>query len=327
MKHAIKAAAVQAAPAFLNLDAAVAKGVRLIAEAAQQGAQLVVFPECWIPGYPWWIWLDSPAAGMAFVARYHRNAPTADGAEMRAIREAAKQHQIMVVMGYTERAGGSLYIAQQIIGADGRLIAARRKLKATHVERTVFGEGDGSDLAVHDTPLGRLGALNCWEHLNPLNKYVLYAQHEQIHAAAWPSFSVYEGAAYALGPELNTALSQVYAAEGQCFVVAACGVVSREMIELLCDSPAKQALLKAGGGHAMIFAPDGRPLCEPLPPDQDGLLLADLDPDLIAIAKSAADPVGHYSRRDVAHVVFNPGSPRHLEIQEALPDEPPPEND
>ena len=314
MKSIVKAAAVQAAPAFLDLAAAVEKAVRLIGDAADKGAQIVVFPECWIPGYPWWVWLDSPATGMAYVARYHQNAPTANGQEMATIRAAAKHHQIMVVMGYSERAGGSLYIAQQIIDADGNLIAARRKLKSTHVERTVFGEGDGSDLAVHDTALGRVGALNCWEHLNPLNKYILYSQHEEIHAASWPSFSVYEGMAYALGPQLNSALSQVYAAEGQCFVIAACGLVSDAMLDTLCDTPAKRELLRKGGGAAMIFAPDGRPLADPLAPDEEGLVIADLDPDLISIAKSAADPVGHYSRRDVARVVFNPGSPRHVEI-------------
>ena len=270
------------------------------------GARLIAFPECWLPGYPWWIWLDSPAWGMQFVQRYHQNAPRADGPEMATIRAAAKQHGIVVVLGFTERDGGTLYIAQQLIDADGGLIASRRKLKATHVERTVFGEGDGSDLRVHDTALGRLGALCCWEHLNPLNKYVMYAQHEQIHVGAWPSFSVYEGAAYALGPQLNTALSQVYAAEGQCFVLASCGLVSAEMQALLCDTPVKRELLKLGGGAAMIFGPDGRPQCEPLAADQEGLLIADLDLGLIALAKAAADPVGHYSRPDVARVVFNP---------------------
>ncbi|WP_293396035.1 carbon-nitrogen hydrolase family protein [Nevskia sp.] len=308
----IRVATVQAAPAFLDLEAGVAKTVRLIEEAAQRGAKLIAFPECWLPGYPWWIWLDSPAWGMQFVQRYHQNSPRAEGPEMDRIRRAAREHGIVVVLGYTERDAGSLYIAQQLIDAEGRLIAARRKLKATHVERTVFGEGDGSDLKVHDTAIGRLGALCCWEHLNPLNKYIMYSQHEQIHVGAWPSFSVYEGAAYALGPALNTALSQVYAAEGQCFVLASCGIVSPEMVELLCDTPQKRQLLKAGGGAAMIFGPDGSPLCEPLPPDQEGLLIADIDLSLITLAKSAADPVGHYSRPDVVRVVFNPHSPQRL---------------
>ena len=299
-------AVVQAAPAFLDLQAGVAKTVALIEDAARRGAKLIAFPECWIPGYPWWIWLDSPAWGMQFVRRYHENSPRAEGPEMETIRRAAKQNGIFVVLGFTERDAGTLYIAQQLIDSDGHLIASRRKLKATHVERTVFGEGDGSDLRVHETSIGRLGALCCWEHLNPLNKYILFSQHEQIHVGAWPSFSVYEGAAYALGPTLNTALSQVYAAEGQCFVLASCGLVSPAMHELLCDTPMKRELLKTGGGAAMIFGPDGSPLCKPLAADEEGLLIAEIDLGLIALAKSAADPVGHYSRPDVARVVFNP---------------------
>ena len=131
----------------------------------------------------------------------------------------------MVVMGHSEKHGGSLYMGQWIIGPDGETIAQRRKLKPTHVERTVFGEGDGSDLAVHDTPLGRVGALCCWEHLQPLSKYAMYAQNEQVHIAAWPSFSLYRGGAYALGPEVNNAASRIYAVEGQCFVLAPCATV------------------------------------------------------------------------------------------------------
>ena len=313
----LRVAAVQAAPAFLDVKAGVAKAIRLLEEAAAAGARLIAFPECWIPGYPWWIWLGSPAWGMQFVRRYHENSMVVGGQECEALQAAAREHGIFVVMGYSERDGGSLYIAQLLIGQDGSLIAARRKLKATHVERTVYGEGDGSDIRVHDTPLGRIGALCCWEHRNPLSKYAMYAQHEQIHIASWPSFSLYEGAAYALGPQLNTAVSQVYAAEGQCFVLAASGVVSHEMVELLCDTPEKRALLKVGGGAAMIFGPDGTPLCKPIAPDQEGLLHADIDLGNISLAKAAADPVGHYSRPDVARLLFNPNPLPRVEIIEA----------
>jgi len=198
-----------------------------------------------------------------------------------------------------------LYLAQSLIGPHGKVIANRRKLKPTHVERTVFGEGDGSDLRVDDTDIGRIGTLCCWEHLQPLTKYALYSMNEQVHVGAWPSFSLYNGVAYALGPQLNTAASQIYAAEGQCFVVAACGVVSDAMIEMMCDSDDKHALLKAGGGHAMIFGPDGAPLSEPLADTQEGLVYADIDLNFLSIAKSAADPVGHYSRPDVTRLLLN----------------------
>jgi nitrilase len=300
-----KAAVVQAAPVFLDLDGGVDKACRLISEAAGAGAQLIAFPETWLPGYPWWIWLGSPAWGMRFVQRYHDHSLVFGSAEAGRLANAAREHRIHVVMGCSERDGGSLYISQLLIDDAGRTIAQRRKLKPTHVERTVFGDGDGSDLAVHDTTLGRLGALCCWEHLQPLTKYAMYSMGEQLHVASWPSFSLYRGLAYALGPELNTAASQLYAAEGQCFVLAPCGVVSEAMVELLCDTDDKRALLPPGGGHACAYGPDGRPLAEPLGETEEALLLVDIDIGLIALAKAAADPVGHYSRPDVMRLLLN----------------------
>ena len=299
------AAAVQAAPAFLDLPGSVAKTVRLIDEAAAHGAQLIAFPEAWIPGYPWWIWLDSPAWGMQFVQRYHDNSMVAESREMDEIREAARHHRMFVVLGTSEKDHGSLYLGQSLIAADGTVLAHRRKLKPTHVERTVFGDGYGADLAVHETALGRLGALCCWEHLQPLTKYAMYSMHEQVHVASWPGFSLYTGKAFALGPELNAAVSQVYAAEGQAYVIAATAVVSEAMQELLCDTPAKRDLLRIGGGRSMIYAPDGRPLCEFLAPEAEGIVYAELDLGAIALAKAAADPVGHYSRRDVTRLLLN----------------------
>jgi nitrilase len=309
----LKVAAVQAAPEFLNLQQGVEKTVNLIKEAAENGAKLVAFPECWLPGYPWWVWLDSPAWGMQFVRRHFENCMTANGPEAQRIADCARDHDIWVVSGYSERAAGSLYIGQIIISPTDGIVAARRKLKATHVERTVFGEGDGSDLKVHETAIGNLGALCCWEHINPLNKYAMFSQNEQIHVGAWPSFSVYPGAAYALGPEVNLAASQIYAVEGQCFVLAPCGLVSDEMIAELCDTDVKKQLLQSGGGYAMIFGPDGSPLCEPIAPNEEGLLYADVDLGLIALAKAAADPTGHYSRPDVARLLFNPTANRPVE--------------
>ncbi|WP_419911622.1 carbon-nitrogen hydrolase family protein [Hoeflea sp.] len=305
MSQPFKVAAVQAAPAFLDLDKAVEKAIALIDEAGSNDVKLIAFPETWIPGYPWWIWLGAPAWGMQFVGRYFDNSIEAGSEHEEALREAARRNGTQVVLGVSERAGGSLYMGQWIIGADGEIIARRRKLKPTHVERTVFGEGDGSDLTVHDTEIGRVGALCCWEHLQPLTKYAMYAQHEQIHIASWPSFSLYRGAAYALGPELNTSASQMYAAEGQCFVIASSATVSQEMYELLCDTPDKQQFLQPGGGFARIFGPDGAPIGEPLGENEEGLLIAEIDLAAIAYAKAAADPVGHYSRPDVLRLMFN----------------------
>jgi nitrilase len=314
MKRTVyKVAAVQAAPVYLDLEKSIDKAVHLIEEAASKGAVLIGFPETWLPGYPWWIWLDSPAWGMQFVQRYFENSLVLGSEEAGRINQAAAKNNIFVVMGYSERCGGSLYLGQSFVNNRGETIATRRKLKPTHVERTVFGEGDGSDLSVHETELGRIGALCCWEHLQPLTKYAMYAQNEQVHIASWPSFSLYRGAAYALGPELNNAASQMYAAEGQCFVLAPCGNVSKEMIQMLVDDPKKEQLLLEGGGFARIYGPDGSPLAEPIPEKEEGILYADIDLGMIALAKAAADPAGHYSRPDVTRLLFNPNPAPRVE--------------
>ena len=302
---AIKVAAVQAAPVYMDLAAGVAKAIDLIDQAGRAGVQLLAFPETWLPGYPFFLWLDAPAWTMPLVGRYHTHAIVAGSAEDDALRAAAQRNSVTVSLGVAERAGGSLYMAQWLYGPDGELIARRRKLKPTHVERTLFGESDGSHLKVSPTALGRIGQLCCWEHLQPLTKYAMYAQQEQIHIACWPSFSLYVGAAYALGPELNVAASQLYAAEGQCFVLAACAVVSPAMVEMLCDTAPKRELLRPGGGYSRIFGPDGAPLAAPLAPDAEGLIMADIDLQAITYAKVAADPVGHYSRPDVLRLMFN----------------------
>ncbi|WP_077002744.1 carbon-nitrogen hydrolase family protein [Variovorax sp. KK3] len=301
----LRVAAVQAAPVFLDLDGTLDKTIDLMAQAAAQGVQLIAFPETWAPGYPWWIWLDSPAWGMQYVQRYHDNSLVVGSPEFDRIREAARKHKLWVSLGYSEKAAGSLYIAQALIDDRGNTVQTRRKLKPTHVERTVFGEGDGSDLAVCETAIGNVGSLSCWEHLQPLSKYAMYAQNEQIHCAAWPSFSLYRGAAYALGPEVNNAASQIYAAEGQCFVVAPCATVSSAMTELLCTDPGKQQMLRVGGGFARIYAPDGSPLGTPLAEDQEGLVVADIDLGMISLAKAAADPSGHYARPDVTRLLLD----------------------
>ncbi|MDM0085406.1 carbon-nitrogen hydrolase family protein [Variovorax sp. J31P179] len=309
-------AVVQAAPIWLDLDATIDKTICLIKEASAGGAKLIVFPETWLPGYPFHIWLGTPAWTIAkgFVQRYFDNSLAYDSPEARRLSAAAREARITVVLGLSERDGGSLYIAQWLIGPDGETIAQRRKLRATHAERTVFGEGDGSDLAVHDLPgLGRLGALCCWEHLQPLTKYAMYAQNEQVHCASWPTFSLYEPFAHALSAEVSNAMSKVYAVEGSCFVLASSSVITQDAVDLLCDTDDKRTLLHAGGGHSVIFGPDGSPLGHRLGENEEGLMFAELDLGLIGVAKGAADPAGHYSRPDVTRLFFNKTRARRVE--------------
>lgn len=300
-----RAAAVQAEPVWNDVDGAVDKTIALMTEAAADGVDIIAFPETWIPGYPWFLWLDSVAWQSRFWLPYAENSIELDGAPFARVVDAAKRFGIAVSLGFSERDHGSLYIAQALVSGEGEVIRTRRKLKPTHVERTQFGEGDGSDLAVVDSPLGRIGQLCCWEHLQPLTKYAMYAQDEQLHIAAWPSFSLFPDAVYALGPEVNTAASQQYAVEGQTFVLAPCGVVGPAAQELFADSDEKRGMLTLGGGYARIYGPDGRSLGTDLAPTEEGLVVADIDYRAILAAKVAADPVGHYSRPDVLRLEFD----------------------
>lgn len=317
-----KAAVVQAEPAWLDARAGVDKAVLLIGEAARNGARLIAFPEAWIPGYPHFLWLGPQAWGKQFVGRYHENSIVIGDELFGRLARAAADHRITVVIGVSERDKGSLYMAQFVFGADGTVVNTRRKLKPTHVERALFGEGDGSDLAVHDIEgIGLLGALNCWEHLQPLTKYAMYGLGEQVHVASWPSFCLYRGGAYALGEEVNMAASQVYAVEGGCFVLAATTVTGPAGMELFAQTSEQRELLGGGGGgSSRIYAPDGRVLTDPIPQDQEGIAYAEIDLAQIPFAKMAADPTGHYARGDVTRLTVNRVRQRAVEyVDEAVP--------
>lgn len=307
----IKAACVQAAPVFLDLEASIDKAGELCAEAASNGAKLIAFPETWLPGYPWWIWTNTPINAFPFLPRYHENSMVVGSPQMRRLQEIAYKNGIAMVMGYSERDHGTRYMSQVFIDEEGTILLNRRKLKPTHMERVVFGEGDGSDLTAVDMDFGRVGGLNCWEHVQPLIRMSMHAQNEYVHVASWPSLCMYRDLVYALGPEVTLAASQLYALEGSCFVLASTAIISQEMFDIVAgDDPEKARLLnprtsKPGGGFAMIFGPDGRPLCEALPEDQEGILYADLDPVGITLAKGAADPVGHYGRGDALRLLIN----------------------
>lgn len=300
----VRIAAVQAEPVWLDLAATTEKTIRLIEQAAAEGADLVAFPETWLPGYPIFLWAYPVPEQIPFVARYQANSPAVDGPEIAAICAAAKRHSITVVVGISERDHGSLYMSQLIIGPDGEIQLHRRKLKPTHAERALFGEGDGSDLQVINTELGRVGALNCWEHLQPLVKFSLFAQHEQIHVAGWPCFGIFAEHP-SLGYEVSAAVSRTYALEGGSFVAVSSQIISEEGAQNFLVNGKPSPIIDGGGGIARVYGPSGALLTEPLPFDQEGIVYADITLDEIGIAKSFADPVGHYSRPDVFTVHVN----------------------
>lgn len=297
------ACVVQAAPVYLDLARSIEKAQSLIAQAAEAGAKFIAFPELWLPGYPWWIWLDDLdwADQRGFSQRYREQALDFDGMEIQAVARTAAQHGIQVLMGAAERAGDHLYISQWLVDETGQTRLRRRKLKPGPLELKVFSEGGAQDLPVVDTSLGRVGALACAEHRHPLLKHALHVQNEMLHVAAWPSYPL-ASTPNMLSADTFLAISRTYATEGCCYVLAPCAPLPAEVVNSLCDTPAKAARLHAGGGHAQIFAPNGDPLCQPLAPEQEGLLYAQIDPGLSARARQAFDLSGHSSRADVVRL-------------------------
>ncbi|EFQ93215.1 hypothetical protein PTT_09473 [Pyrenophora teres f. teres 0-1] len=296
----VRVAVAQFEPAWLDLPKAVEKTCRLVREAAQNGAKLVSFSECWIPGYPAWIW--TRPVDFELSTAYIRNSLQVDSDEMRRICQSAAEHNIAVVLGFSENYKDSLYISQAIINAKGEIAVLRRKLKATHMERTVFGDGYDSSLhTVVELPdIGRVGALACWEHAQPLLKYHTYHQRESIHVAAWPPVYEHSG-----GPDLwsmskqgTRSLSQVYAIESQSFVLHTTAVMSDAGIAKL-QTSSGLTMSVPGGGSSAIFGPDGRLVAEGPPETEEGFIYADLQLDDILKAKSFLDVCGHYSRPDM----------------------------
>ncbi len=313
-----KAAVVQAAPIWLDREATTEKACRLIDEAANRGAKLIAFPEAWLPGFPWWIFLGTPAWGNSFFAELYANSVEIPSPTTERLCRAAKEAGAYVVMGVDEREGSSLYCTQLFIDPEGRVMGRHRKLKPTHVERSVWGEGDGSDLRVFDTPLGKIGGLNCWEHLQPLTRYAMYSLGQQIHIAAWPAFSLYRKHAFSLGDVASVGATRHYALEGGCFTLMAVSVISKEMVERLADTPERADLIEVGGGASQIFGPDGATLAGPPCEDEEAIVVADIDLAAIARAKNFADPVGHYSRPDIFRLVVNRApQPRVEEVASA----------
>lgn len=307
----VKIAAVQAAPVWMDAKGTLDKTIALIEDAGKQDVKLIAFGEVWLPGYPFTIWLQPPMVSMDVVMRHRTNAIAVDGPEMKAIGEAAARANTYVMLGFAERDKGSIYCAQALLSDVGQVLMSRRKLKPTHMERTVWGEGPVTDIKVVETPIGKVGGLCCWENIQPINRQGMYALGEQIHVACWPSFGMFKGMrqAYALSAEANTNESQSYALQGGCYVLSANSIIAEEQIDdiTMGNEELKKAVFP-GGGAAAVFGPDGYRLTDPIDEYTDGLAIAEADLNLIEGAKVFADPAGHYYRPDVARHVLDGGA-------------------
>jgi nitrilase len=293
-----KVAIVQRAPAFLDRAAGLRLAAEAVAEAAEQGAQLVVFPEAFIGGYPAWIWRLRPGGDMALGERLHRalvdSAVSVAGEDLQPLRAAARQHAVTVVCGVHERDADfsrtTLYNTVVVIGADGALLNRHRKVMPTNPERMVWGWGDASGLKAIDTPCGRVGALICWENYMPLARYALYAQGVEIYVA--PTYD---------SGDRWVASMQHIAREGGCWVLGS-GVAFRAA-EIRDAAPGLGALYPdaaewVNAGDSVVVAPGGGVVAGPLR-NAHGILYAELDPDGVKNARRTLDVAGHYARPDL----------------------------
>ena len=296
-KKIVRAAAVQLAPDFDNADGTVNKVCEAIADAAKEGAQLVVFPETCVPYYPYFSFVRPPfASGPEHLQLYER-AVTVPGPVTEIIASAARSHGIVVVLGVNERDHGTLYNTQLIFDADGTLVLQRRKITPTYHERMIWGQGDASGLKVVPTAVGRVGALACWEHYNPLARYALMTQHEEIHCAQFPGSMV--GQIFADQMEVTI---RHHALEAGCFVVNATGWLTDAQITAIAPDSATQKALR-GGCCTTIVSPEGVLLAEPLR-SGEGMVIADLNMALVTKRKRMMDSVGHYARPELLSLVI-----------------------
>ncbi|MBK7597617.1 MAG: carbon-nitrogen hydrolase family protein [Acidobacteria bacterium] len=303
-------AAIQAAPIYMNLERSLARALDLIAEAAKRRAQLVVFPESWLPGYPAWldvcrdvaVWDNQQMKRL--YAQLHENSVVVPGKVTEALGEAAKRHNLTLVIGVQERVAdgagrGTLYNSVLTFGPDGELLNCHRKLVPTFNERLIWGQGDGSSLRSVETPIGRIGSLICWEHWMPLVRQKLHIDGEDIHVALWPSVK-----------EMHQIASRQYAFEGRCFVVAAGGIMRysdlpREF-EPISSIQADDNEFILNGGSAVI-GPDGQYVAGPSF-GSEVIILARINLARIREESMTLDVTGHFNRPDLFDFRFKGAS-------------------
>ena len=300
-----KVAAVQASPVFLDLEATVEKSCALIAQAGENGARIVAFPEAFIPVYPDWVWaVPSGEEGMLaeVYADLVANSVDIPGPATQRLCEAAAQAGAYVVMGLSERniegSGSSLYNSMIYIDDQGNLMGKHQKLVPTGGERLVWAQGDGSTLGVYDTPLGKIGGLICWENYMPLARYALYAWGVQIYiAATWDRTE----------PWLSTV--RHIAKEGRVYVLSPC--IATRKSEIPDRYAFKEKYYSHIGdddwinvGDSVIINPEGEVIAGPVR-HREEILYAEVDPRLLTGSHWMLDVAGHYARPDVFNLTVN----------------------
>lgn len=301
-----KAASVQASPIFLDAAATVKKAASLIQEAASNGAKLVVFPEVFVPGYPYWNWFTDPVTGSAWFEKLIKASIFVPGPEIQTVCAAAAANNTYVVIGVNERAPhslGTLYNTLVFIDPNGDIIGKHRKLVPTWAEKLTWTGGDGSSVTVYDTDIGPLGGLACGENTNPLARFSLLAQGELVHTASYISLPV-APADYNMAEAIKLR-SQTHSFEGKVFTIVSTSTISEEMItEMEKIKPdVREAMQRPSSAYSGVIGPDGRAISEII--DDEGIVYADIDLSKCIQPKQMHDIVGHYNRFDVFNLTLN----------------------
>jgi nitrilase len=292
----VKVAAVQAAPAFLDRDATVEKAAILTKEAGGNGAELIAFPETFVPTYPDWVWRTPPWSDRGWYERLFDQAVEVPSPATEALGESSRQAQAYVVVGVNERDGGTLYNTVLYFGPDGALLGKHRKLMPTGGERLVWGSGDGSTLPVFDTPFGRIGGLTCWENYMPLARYAMYAQGIDVYIApTWDNSDMWV-------PTMRH-----IAKEGRLHVIGVTFCLRAG--DVPADLPHRDDLYPDGDdwlarGNSCVVGPDGDLLAGPLE-GEAGIVYADVDVERARLSRRQFDPTGHYARPDVFRLLVD----------------------
>ena len=303
-KQHIKVAVVQAAPVLFDREATVEKACGLIEQAAEQGAQLILFPEAFIPAYPRGLAFGTVVGSRSPVGRriwqrYWENTVEVPGPATRKLGDAAKKANVYLAIGVIERdagrSAGTVYCTLLYFGPDGRLLGKHQKLKPTAGERLIWGEGDGSTLTVIQTEFGNIGGLICWENYMPLARMAMYDKGVELYLAPTAD-----------ARDTWQATLRHIACEGRCFVLGCNQYMTKEMypddLKALKELDEQPEIMCRGG--SAIISPMGKVLAGPLY-EQEGILFADLDLGAIARSKFDFDVVGHYARPDVFQLTVN----------------------